>query len=490
VSTTTPESTPAVTPPAATPPVAPGAGTLPTQPSTATSIGAIFASLVSRRPLFAGGVALAALAFLYICYWLFYRFTHSITDDAFVEAHIVNVAPQSVSGHLVRFLVDENDRVEQGQVISEIDPITYQDQVDVARSKVDVAEAELRRQEADLARLRLEVPIQIEIARRSFAAAKADEAKAQQALKLTEDDVKHGIEEGQAGVDAASADLVLAQQEFTRFTNLQKDEAVPLRRAQEVTQARDSAEARRKLAATKLAQARANQTQIEVAKRTLEAAQKTSEKAAKGVDLAETGDAEIRMVELLTMVKKQNVAEARSALTSAENLLKYTQIRAPFSGVIVKSYRHRGDFASAGIPIVSMYNPNLLYVTANLEETRLDGVAPGNIVQLHIDAFAHPFAGRVVWINKSTGAEFSLMPRNVVSGEFTKVVQRVPVRIIIEKDDRWPLLRAGLSVQAEIKHGQGDAKWAEQAAREMAEIDMRGNKLQPSPRMADASDER
>jgi membrane fusion protein, multidrug efflux system len=435
-----------------------------------------------------GGVALAALVVLYICYWSFYRITHSITEDAFVEAHIVNVAPQSVSGHLVRFSVDENDRVEKGQVIAEIDPILYQDQVDVARSKVDVAEAELRRQEADLARLRLEVPIQIEIARRGFAAAKADEAKAQQALKLTGDDVKHGIEEGQAGVDAASADLVLAQQEFTRFTNLQKDEAVPLRRAQEVTQARDAAEARRKLAATKLAQARANQTQIEVAKRTFEAAQKTSEKAAKGVDLAQTGEAEIRMVELLTKVKKLTVAEARSALASAENLLKYTQIRAPFSGVVVKLYRHLGDFASAGVPVVSMYNPDLLYVTANLEETRLGGVAPGNAVQLHIDAFAHPFTGRVVWINKSTGAQFALMPRNVVSGEFTKVVQRVPVRILIEKDDRWPMLRAGLSVQAEISHGAGDAEWAAQAAREMADVERRFNKLQSPDRVADASD--
>ena len=138
------------------------------------------------------------------------------------------------------------------------------------------------------------------------------------------------------------------------------------------------------------------------------------------------------------------------ALTSAENQLKYTQIRAPFPGVVVKRYRHLGDFASAGVPILSMYNPDLLYVTANLEETRLRGVAPGNASNCSLDAFTEPFRGRVVWIDKSTGAQFALMPRNVVSGEFTKVVQRVPVRIWIEKDERWPLLRAGLSVRAVI----------------------------------------
>jgi membrane fusion protein (multidrug efflux system) len=123
-----------------------------------------------------------------------------------------------------------------------------------------------------------------------------------------------------------------------------------------------------------------------------------------------------------------------------------------------------------------MYNPELIYVTANLEETRLHGVAPGNSVELLIDAFAEPFSGRVVWIDKSTGAQFALMPRNVVSGEFTKVVQRVPVRILIEKDERWPLLRAGLSVRTVISHGDGDPRWAEQAAREMAATEARYNR--------------
>jgi membrane fusion protein (multidrug efflux system) len=231
------------------------------------------------------------------------------------------------------------------------------------------------------------------------------------------------------------------------------------------------------LAAAKLAKAQAERTQIEVAKRTLEAAEKSAQKAAKGVDLAETGNAQIREMELLTDLKKENVTEARRALTSAEDQLKYTQIHAPFPGIIVKRYRHLGDFASAGVPILSMYDPDLMYVTANLEETRLRGVTPGNEVELEVDAFADPFRGRVLWIDKSTGAQFALLPRNVVSGEFTKVVQRVPVRIQIEKDDRWPQLRAGLSVRATIAHGPGDPEWAARAAREQAAIETRFNRV-------------
>src|SRR5262249_34217069 len=155
---------------------------------------------------------------------------------------IINIAPQTVSGHLVRFSVEDNDHVKQGQVLAEIEPVPYRAQVNIARSKVSTARAELHRQEAALARLRQEVPIQIDIARRSFAAAGADQARAQDALKLTEDEVEKGIEEVRAGLEAAQADLVLAEQEYTRYTNLQKEQAVPLRRAQEVTQSRDVAQ--------------------------------------------------------------------------------------------------------------------------------------------------------------------------------------------------------------------------------------------------------
>jgi membrane fusion protein (multidrug efflux system) len=413
------------------------------------------------------------LAVPFVGAWWTYRLGHSITDDAFVEAHIVNIAPQTVSGHLIRFQVEENDRVEQGQVLAEIDPTPYRDQVNIARSKVAGAEAELRRQEASLARLRLEVPLQIAVARRTLATAKADQARASEALKLTQDEVEKGIEEAEAGLEAAKADLVLAQQEYQRYTRLYKEEAVAQKRSQEVTRTRDAARAHHKLAQAKLARARADRTRIEVAKRTLEAAEKTTEKAGKGVELAETGHAQIREAELQTAVKKESVEDAQRALEAAQDNLSYTRIRAPFPGVVVKRYRHLGDFASAGVAILSMYNPELIYVTANLEETRLRGVAPGNPVRLEVDAFAEPFHGRVVWINKSTGAQFALMPRNVVSGEFTKVVQRVPVRIWIEKDERWPLLQAGLSVRANIAHGSGDPQWAEKTAREMADLERR-----------------
>jgi membrane fusion protein (multidrug efflux system) len=414
--------------------------------------------------------------------WWTYRASHSITDDAFVEAHIVNVAPEMVSGRIVRFHAEENDRVQQGEVLAVIDPIHYRDQVEQARGKLDLAEAELKRQEAGLVKLKKEVPLQIDVAQQTLAAAQTEEARAKDALTLTTDEVNKTIDEGKAAVEVGNANLTLAKQEYDRWTTLAAQEASTTRRAQEATRAYDAAKAELRLADARLAKAEAARTKIAVANKDLEAARILAAKASKALDLAKTGYDQIREVELMVEVKKEVVKDAQIALDTAKHVNEFTEIRAPFPGVVVKRYRNLGDFASPGVAILSMYNPDLIYVTANLEEDRLRGVAPGNPVELQLDAFAEPFRGRVVWIDKSTGAQFALMPRNVVSGEFTKVVQRVPVRIAIEKDDRWPSLRAGLSVRAAISHGDGDPGWAEQAAHEMKDLETRYNLPQhPDP---------
>ncbi len=413
--------------------------------------------------------------------WYAYRLAHSITDDAFVEAHIVNVAPEMVSGRIVRFLVDENDRVEQGQPLAEIEPVHYRDQVEQARGKLDLAEAELKRQEAALTKLKKEVPLQIAIAEQTLAAARIEESRAKDNLKLVADEVPRTIDEAQAAVGVARANLTLAREEYDRFTVLANQNAVPRRRSDEVTRTYDAARSELTLAEARLAKTEAARTRIVVANRDLEVARALVEKASKTLDLAQTGNDQVRETELLVQVKKEMVQDAQIALDSAQHQFDFTQLLAPCPGVVVKRYRNLGDFASPGVAVLSMYNPELLYVTANLEETRLPGVAPGNPVELRLDAFAEPFRGRVVWLDKSTGAQFALMPRNVVSGEFTKVVQRVPVRIWIDKDDRWPLLRAGLSVTVVIAHGEGDAQWAKQAAQKLADLEMRYNRKAPAP---------
>src|SRR4051794_30236442 len=150
-------------------------------------------------------IGAAALALPLTWNWVEDRRAHSLTDDAFVEAHIINIAPQMASGRIVRFLVEENDRVEPGQVLAEIDPTPYCDKVALASTRLEAARADLVRQKADLERVRKEVPIQVELARRTLAAATIDHGKAEQGLKLTRDGVEKDIEEARAGVKAARA---------------------------------------------------------------------------------------------------------------------------------------------------------------------------------------------------------------------------------------------------------------------------------------------
>jgi membrane fusion protein (multidrug efflux system) len=142
--------------------------------------------------------------------------------------------------------------------------------------------------------------------------------------------------------------------------------------------------------------------------------------------------------------------------------------------VVVRRFRNPGDHAPVGAPILSIYCPELVYVTAYMEDERLEGVAPGNAVRIWVDAISGSLNGRVVWIDRATGANFALVPRDVSSGEFTKVTQRVPIRIAVERDGRWPELRPGLSATVAISHEPGDPEWAEREAQRERELAARG----------------
>src|SRR5215831_11570247 len=221
-------------------------------------------------------------------------------------------------------------------------------------------------------------PLQIDVAQETLAVAQTEEGRAKDALRLTTDEVNKTIDEAKAAVEVAKANLTLAKQEYDRWMTLAAQDATTKRKAEEVTRAHDAAKAELRLADARLAKAEAARTKIEVARRDQEVSQSLVAKAGKALDLAETGYDQIREVELMVGVKKEMVKDAQIALDSAQHQFEFTRIRAPFPGVVVKRYRNLGDFASAGVSIVSMYRTDLIYVTANLEEDRLRGVAPGN----------------------------------------------------------------------------------------------------------------
>ncbi len=425
---------------------------------------------------------LIALAILWSGSWVTYRFTHSISKDAFIESHLVNLSPQ-VAGNVVEVYVQEQDRVRKGQLLALVDPSIYQRDVNLAQAKVDVAKAALAKSEADLSLLTQQVPQQIAAAEAKLAASQNGQNKADAAVEMVSQNVDDAVIAARHAVDSTQASLVLAEEDFQRYGALFGEGSVSQRRFQEATKTHDVAKAERKIADAKLGQAVANRKQIDIAQEEFAESKNAVAQAKADLELAKLGNSQIAVLQTEVARHKQDIVEAEKVLQLAETNLGYTQITAPFDCVIAKKWRHLGDYSHTGDPIFSVYNPHFMYVTVNLEETRLEGVNPGNTATLKTEAYSEPFQGRVVWIGSATGANFSLIPRDLSSGEFTYVVQRVPTRIAIERDDRWPLLKPGLSVTVDIEHGPGDAKWAaDEWERERKEADVELAPANDNPR--------
>lgn len=412
------------------------------------------------------GYVLAALAVVagavWGATWLRYRFTHSITKDAFVDSHLINIAPQ-VAGDIVAVYVQEQFPVRKGDLLALVDPTPYQREVNLAASRLAVASATLHKAEADLALLTEEVPRRIAIAELKLAVARDDQIKSTDALEMITRDVDKGVTAAASTVQGAKASFVLAEQDFQRYSELYRDGSVTERRFQEATRTYKTAQADVQVAEARLAQAEAARKQIGIATQQLRSSKHAVAEAEKSLELARLGALQIEVSRRLVAERTRSVAEAEKALELAQTNLDYTRVTAPFDGVIARKWRHLGDYGAKGEPIYSMYNPALIYVTVNLEETLLEGVNPGNRARLQVEAFRQPFEGRVLWIGSATDSKFSLIPRDVSSGEFTYVVQRVPTRIAIEPDERLSQLRPGLSVTVAIEHGPGDAEWAKEA---------------------------
>jgi membrane fusion protein (multidrug efflux system) len=336
---------------------------------------------------------------------------------------------------------------------------------------LNVAEAAVLKAEADLALLTADVPRRIAIAETKLAIAREDEIKTDANREMVTRDVNKGLDAAQHAVEAARAARVLAEEDIKRYAALYRDGSGTERRFQEATKAAKTTAADVQIAEARLGQAEAGLKQVNIAERQWKAAQYAVAEAVVALELARLENLQIAANQRLVAERKQEVIEARKALELAQTRLSYTRVEAPYDGIIAKKWRHLGDYAHVGDPIFSMYNPELLYVTVHLEETLLEGVAPGNNAKLQVEACSEPFRGRVVWIGSATGANFSLIPRNVSAGEFTYVVQRVPTRIAIERDERWSALKPGLSVRATIEHGPGDAAWAANELRREAEIE-------------------
>jgi len=331
--------------------------------------------------------------------WLYYRFTHAITNDAFVESDIVNVSPL-VAGHLEKLYVDESDRVKKGELLATIEPSDYQAVVNLRRSEMEAAERKRAATEITLERVREEV---------------------EHTTRIAED----GIREAHETLRKAKAMGERVERDYERLKNLYERRVIAKSQFDAIKAEHEGM------------QASINSAQILVNVRSTE------------LKRAITNRRQVDELEKNVSALKAQAESARHGLEVAELNLTHTRMESPIDGVIAKKFIYEGDFVSPGFPVFSVYDVDNVFVRAHLEETKMKGVKLGQEVDIEVDAYSRTFKGKVTKIGEATGAKFSLIPRDTTTGEFTKVVQRIPIEISVE--DPEELLKPGYSVTVGIK---------------------------------------
>ncbi|ELQ6149217.1 HlyD family secretion protein [Cronobacter turicensis] len=293
-----------------------------------------------------------------------------------------------VAGYVTELRVKDNQRVKKGDLLVVIDPRDATAQRDQAQAQLSLAESQLHQAQAQLALAKVQYPAQ------------RDQAKAQ--------------------VLRAQAELANARAEY------QRQRGVDPRATSK--QNIDAASAQLRSAEAGLANAQAQ------------------------LDVAEQVQLQIRQQETSVEARQSQVAQARAQLQTAELNLSYTEVRAPFDGYVTKRNVQNGTLVQAGSALFSIVSPDI-WVVANFKESQLERMRPGDKVEISVDAFPDlELQGHVESIQQGSGSRFSAFPAENATGNFVKIVQRVPVKIVIDKGlENWNQpLPLGLSVEPEV----------------------------------------
>ncbi len=342
--------------------------------------------------------------------WSYYSVRES-TDDAQVDGHIDPVSAR-VSGTVVRVLTDDNQVVKAGDLLVELDPKDYN--VALQRARADLADAT-----ANAAAAHVGVPLTSTTSSGQLAAATA------------------GLEAAKKEVDAANARVQEAQANYNKA-------ATDLKRYSELIKKDEISQQQYDTAVTAESSARAT---LEAARAAVASAQGRAAQAQAQAESAHTVPQQVKVMREKAGAASAEADRARAALAMAELNLQYTQIVAPVSGIVSKRNVEPGQVVQAGQPLFSIVNLDDIWVTANFKETQLKYMRPGQKVKIDVDAYGREYDGVVESIGGATGARFSLLPPENATGNYVKVVQRVPVRIRINKgQDTEHMLRPGMSV--------------------------------------------
>jgi membrane fusion protein (multidrug efflux system) len=414
-----------------------------------------------RRRIVIGAAAVVGLAGLLFGGWAWWQARSQIsTDDAYVEG-AVTVISSKVSGNISEMLVKDNQAVKAGELLLRVDPRDYRAKRDQTAAAVKVAEAALLALRSELPMTRGVTVAQGDEARGALEGARVAEAASQSAVE----EAQAQLEAKRAAASAAEADVAGARATAVQAVREKERQRKLVQQGLVAQRDFDQAEAAEGTARASLEAFERRKIQVEREGQQVEAAlasrrlgvQQARQRVAElrgSLARAESQRHQVPMKEAEVTRAEAVLAQAQADLAYAELQLQYTEVRAPVDGVVSKRTVELGQVAQMGQPLLAIVPLHDVWVIANFKETQLARIRPGMKAEVHVDTFSdRTFQGTVDSLAAGTGARFSLLPPENATGNWVKVVQRLPVKIKIDPAQfgNPDTLRAGMSAVVTVK---------------------------------------
>jgi membrane fusion protein (multidrug efflux system) len=366
------------------------------------------------------------------------------TDDAQVDGQLYAISSR-INGHVIEVKVDDETEVKAGDVLVVLDPKDYE--VAVAKARADLADAVATYQST-----RTDVPITSVNTRSTLTNANSARLDASAGVSGSERQLgaaRARLATAQANVRVAQANFTRASQDVERYKQLVSKDEISKQQYDQAVAAMDAARATLDAQNAQVNEAAQN---IQVAEKNVEQAQTRVQQADAQIQAALTGPQQVKVQEARAQSAAAKVEEQKALLDQAELNLKYTTIVAPVDGIVGKKNVAEGQNIAAGQELMAVVPVEGLWITANFKETQLEKMHVGQPVKITVDAYNRQYTGKVLRISGASGARFSLLPPENATGNYVKVVQRIPVRIALDPgQDSDHLLRQGMSVTPTVQ---------------------------------------
>jgi membrane fusion protein, multidrug efflux system len=376
-------------------------------------------------------VVIVVLVLVAVAVWWHSTFTED-TDDAQVNGHLIQVSAR-IAGQVLKVDVEENQKVKAGDVIAELDPKDF----DVA---VENAEANLSNARALAAAANVNVPLTTINTTSTLHSADADLSGTHAGVMQAEQQ----LAAAHAMVASAQASLIKADSDLARYKPLVEKDVISKQQWDAAVAADDGSKAG-------LANAQADER---AANEGVRAAHDRERQSQAQHNAAETGPQQVALQSARAKAALAQVEQAQAQLDQAKLNLGYTRIVAPAAGIITRKSVEVDQNVSVGQNLLTLVSLEDLWITANFKETQLRHMVAGQPVDIEVDATGKTYHGKVTQIGGATGSVLSLFPPENATGNYVKVVQRIPVRIdftAIKDEDPNQLLRPGLSVEPRVR---------------------------------------